>query len=91
MAKRELARRTRQDRIPIEIIRKELEQRDTLGNRIIKRRRTWFSHVERMDDKRLPRKALYVEGTRSRGRQTRTWMDNVRQDLAQKNMDMRTA
>ena len=28
---------------------------------------------------------------RSRGRQTKTWMENVRQDLVEKDMDLRTA
>jgi len=45
-----------------------------------------FGHVVRMEDKRLPAKALYcyVDGKRSRETQTKTWMDNVRQDLAEK-------
>ena len=48
-----------------------------------------------MTDNRLPTKALYclVEGTRNRGKQTKTWMDtldNTRQDLAQKDVDMRS-
>ena len=90
---RRIAGRTRRDRIRNEVIRKELGQRETLVDKIRKRRLTWFGHVVRMDDKRLPARALYchVEGTRSRGRQTKTWMENVRQDLAEKDMDMRTA
>lgn len=46
-----------------------------------------------MEDKRLPAKALYcyVDGKRSRGRQTKTRMDNVRQDHAAKDMDFRMA
>jgi len=41
-----------------------------------------------MEGKRLPAKALYcyVDGKMSRGRQTKRWMDNVRQDLAEKYM-----
>jgi len=59
------------------IVHKELEQRETLVDRIRKRR--------------LPAEALYchTEGTWSQGRQTKKWMDNVRQDLTQKDMDMR--
>jgi len=30
----------------------------------------------------------HVEGKRSRGRQRKTWMDNVREDLKQKNIDL---
>jgi len=32
-----------------------------------------------------------VDGKRSRGRQIKTWMDNVRQDVAEKDLDLRTA
>src|SRR6218665_1682023 len=47
-------------------------------------------HVERMEDKRLPNAALHghVEGKRSRGRQRKTWMDNVREDLKERNIDL---
>ena len=43
-----------------------------------------------MEGKRLPNAALYghVEGKRSRGRQRKTWMDNVREDLKEKNIDL---
>jgi len=51
------------------------------------------NHVVRMEAKRLPAKALYcyVDGKKSGGRQTKTWMDSVTQDLAEKDMDLRTA
>src|SRR5688572_11876077 len=45
--------------------------------------------------KRFPAMALHVychvEETRSGRRQTKTWMENMRQDLAEKVMDLRTA
>ena len=49
-----------------------------------------MGHVERMEGKRLPNAALHghVEGKRSRGRQRKTWMDNVREDLKEKNIDL---
>ena len=50
----------------------------------IKRRRlVWFGHVERMEGKRLPRKRLHghVRGERSRGRQRKRWMENVREKI----------
>jgi len=52
--------------------------------RLLKRRRlTSFGHVERMEEKRLPNAALHghVRRERSRGRQRKRWMDNVREDL----------
>src|SRR6218665_2985919 len=50
----------------------------------------WFGHVERMEEKRLPNASLhgYVEGKRRRGRQRNTWMDNVREDPKEKNIDL---
>lgn len=42
-----------------ELIRKQLGHRETLIDRIRKRRLTWFVHVVGMDDERLPTKALY--------------------------------
>ena len=52
-------------------------------DKIRKRRLTWFGHVTRMERSRLPAVALYgqVEGTRSRGRQPKKWMDNMKEDL----------
>jgi len=39
--------------------------------------------MERMEGKRLPNVALHghVRGERSRGRQRKRWVDNVREDL----------
>src|SRR6218665_418684 len=58
--------------------------------KIKKRRLQWFGHVERMEGKRLPNAALHlhVEGKISRGRQRKTWMDNVREDLKEKSIDL---
>src|SRR6218665_2987298 len=58
-------------------------QQVTLVDKIRKRRLTWFGHVTRMEGNRLPVVALYgqVEGTRSRGRQSKKWIDNVKEDL----------
>ena len=49
-----------------------------------------FGHVERMEEKRLPNAALHghVVGKRSRGRQKKTWMDTVREDLKEKSIDL---
>src|SRR6218665_2507119 len=58
-----------------------------------KRRLTWFGHVTRMEGNRLPVVALYgqVEGTRSRGRQPKKWIENVKEDLMAQGMNMREA
>jgi len=43
-----------------------------------------------MEDNRLPHKMLhcYIEGVR--GRQRKTWIDNVKEDLKNKNVDIET-
>jgi len=46
-----------------------------------------------MEEHRLPRGVLhcFIEGKRSRGRQAKTWMDNIKEDLKTKNLNIRTA
>jgi hypothetical protein len=70
---------TRLQQIRNELIRRKLGQEDTLCDKIQRRRLKWFGHVTRMNDTRLPFRALHghMEGHRSRGRQPNTWMDNV--------------
>jgi len=43
-----------------------------------------------MEDNGLLHKTLhcYIEGVRSRGRQRKTWIDNVKEDLEKKNADI---
>ena len=62
-------------------------------DKIRKRRLTWFGHVTRMEGNRLPVVALYgqVEGTRSRGRQPKKCIDNVKEDLTAQGMNLREA
>jgi len=58
---RRIAGRTRRGRNRNEIIRKELEQEEILVDMLRKRRLTRFSQVVRIDDKRLPTKALHCQ------------------------------
>ena len=55
---RRILGRSRRDKIRNEVTREELGQRETVVDKIRKRRLTWFGHVTRMDDKRLPAAAL---------------------------------
>ena len=74
-------------------IRKQMGQQDTLCAKVQRKRLKWFGHITRMDGKRLPTRALHchIEGTRSRGRQPKIWMDNVKEDLKEHGLDIRTA
>src|ERR1700733_4837505 len=73
----------RREKIRNEVTRRELGVTETIIEQIRKRRLSWFGHVKRMDEKRIANAALHghVEGERSRGRQQKTWMDNIREDL----------
>ena len=78
------------EKVRNEQTREELGAQETVVQKIMKRRLQWFGHVEWMDGKKIPNAALHghVEGKRNRGRQRKTWMDNVREDLKEKNIDL---
>lgn len=84
---------SRLQRIRNEAIREQMGQQETLCAKVQRKRLKWFGHVTRMDNTRLPFRALHchIQGTRSRGRQPKTWMDNVKEDLKEHGMDIRTA
>src|SRR3984885_7608136 len=72
---RRMIGRSRRERIRNEVTRQEL------------------GHESRMTEKRRPATVLYghVDGVRSRGRQRKTWLENVKEDLRAQGMDMREA
>jgi len=45
-----------------------------------RRRLTWFGHVSRMDERRLPSTAMfcYIKGRRKRGNPPKKWIDNIK-------------
>src|SRR6218665_2266225 len=90
---RRILGRSRRGRIRNKVTREELGQQVTFVNKFRKRRLMWFGHVTRMEGNRLPVVALYgqVEGTRSRGRQPKTWIDNVKEELRAQGMNKREA
>jgi len=57
-----------------------LNQEETLCKTIQQRRLTWFGYAESIEKHRIMHKVLhwYIIGNRSRGRQRKTWMDNVK-------------
>ena len=85
--------RSRRERIRNEITRKDMGQETTIIDRIRKRRLTWFGHVSRMENGRLPLNTLHaqIEGQRSRGRPAKTWMKNVMEDIESLGLDIREA
>jgi Reverse transcriptase (RNA-dependent DNA polymerase) len=88
---RGILNRSRRERIRNEVTREELGQKDTIVDKIRRRRLTWYGHVARMDNRRIPPTALHgtVEGVRSRGRQKKTWMDNILEDIKEQEWSIR--
>ena len=81
---------TRRDRKRNDTIRNMLQQEESLVQKIRKRRLTWFGHVTRMERERLPLRALHChrEGKRSQGRQPKTWMSCIKEDVAEQDKSM---
>jgi len=77
---------SRREKIRNEKTREELGVDETIVEKITKRRLRWFGHVTRMTEQRLPNAALHghIEGKRSRGRQRKTWIDNIKEDLRER-------
>ena len=85
--------RSRRERIRNKKTRQELGAEETEIEKKKWRRLTWFGHIETMEGKRLPNAALHghVRGERSRGIQRKRWMDNVREDLEERGIQLSTA
>jgi len=56
---RRILKVTRKDRMRNEVIREILHQQKTLVDKIKKKRLTWFVHVTRIDERRLPATAMH--------------------------------
>lgn len=74
-----------------ELIRKQLGHRETLIDRIRKRRLTWFWSCSRNGRLETSNKGIILPlgETRSRGSTSNTWKINVIQDLAEKEIDIK--
>ena len=57
-------------------------KKPTIAEAIRLNRLCWFGHVQRMEEKRIPQKVLYMnlKTTRLRGRPRNRWQDGVRKD-----------
>ena len=74
-----------------EVIRQVLHPQETPVNKI-KKRPTWFGHVTRMDERRLPPRAMHchIEATGNVGRQPQRWIDNIEEDIPDLGFNIRT-
>jgi len=58
-------------------------KRPTITEAVRFNRLRWFGHIQRMEEKRIPKKVLLymnLETTRLRGRPRNRWQDEVRED-----------
>lgn len=73
--------------------RKRLGAENPVTDIMQERRLRLFEHVNRMNNHRVPCKAMFrrVAGEGSRGRQSKRWLDNVREDCNDIGLDVTTA
>ncbi|PSN37327.1 hypothetical protein C0J52_20873 [Blattella germanica] len=81
---RRIMGKTRRDRIRNDRIRESLKQ-ESVKQKLEKRQLKWFGHVVRMDERRKPKQIIEarVEGTTTRGRPRKGYMDRI-EDIARK-------
>jgi len=79
---RRMAGVTRQDRVRNEVIWSNLKMKRDIGETVELRRLSYFGHVARMNQNRLPYIAMHgrVNGCRRSGRPRKRWIDSVKKD-----------
>jgi hypothetical protein len=89
-ALRRSARITKLDRKTNEYIREEMEAPDKILYEITRKKLTWYGHVERMDQTRLPKIMINwkPEGREKQGRPRRTWKDGIYTAMSEKRLRM---
>jgi hypothetical protein len=70
-------------------IRQQIGQEDTIVKEIEQNQLTWYGHVQRMAEGRLPKTALkwMPKRKRARGRRKKNWMDGIRKDMNKRNLN----
>ena len=81
---------TRLDKIRNENIRNEMKVTE-LHKKIQEKRLGWYGHLMRREEGHIGKRVLKMEvtGRRRRGRPERRWMDCVREDMKEKNLEER--
>lgn len=85
---RRSSRKSRKDRVRNSTIRDIMEVRKDIVEVIEEKRLSWFGHVKRMEDSRIPKRILewHAEGRRGRGRPKERWMNGVQQSMNRRNL-----
>ena len=81
------------DRRHNESIREGLGQEVDVVQIVQQRRLTYYGHITRMNNRRLPNILLYgqLHDTRPRGRPSKRWLDNIQEDCGEMEMSITTS
>ena len=79
---------SRKERIRNVTIRQQIEIEETIVKEIEQNQLTWYGHVQRMAEGRLPKIALkwMPKQKRARGRPKKNWMEGTRKAMNERNL-----
>jgi len=88
-ALRRSSRISRKGRIKSVTIRKQIELEETIVKETEQNQLTWYGHVQRMVEGRLPKIALkwMPKQKRARGRPKKNWMEDIRKAMNERNLN----
>jgi hypothetical protein len=86
---RRSSRTSRKDRIRNVTIRQQIGLKETIIKEIEQNQLTWYGHVQRMAERRLPKIALKwtPKQKRARGRPKKNWMEGIKKDINERNLN----
>ena len=88
-ALRRSSRISRKDRIRNVTVRQQIGLEDTIIKEIEQNQLTWYDHVQRMAEGRLPKIALkwMPKQRRVRGRLKKNWMEGIKKAMHKRNLN----
>ena len=80
---------SRKDRIRNVTIRQKIGLEETIIKEIEQNQLTWYGHVQRMAEERLPKIALkwMPKQKRARGRLKKNWMEGIKKAMNERNLN----
>jgi len=86
---RRSSRISRKDRIRNVTIRQQIGLEETIIKENEQNQLTWYDHVQRMAEERLPKIALkwMPKQNRARGRPKKNWMEEIKKAMNERNLN----
>ena len=86
---RRSSRISRKDRIRNVTVRQQIGLEETIIKEIEQNQLTWYGHVQRMAEERLPKIALkwMPKQKRARGRLKKNWMEGIKKAMNERNLN----